>query len=348
MANTPYFVFDKQKLTENYLSFKNTCEKYFPRFKIAYSIKTNSFDSLLKELAKQKTGFECASLDEIKKAIKSNKRGFKVFNGPSKTEEELRIAVKNDFLINIDSKSEIDKIISLMGGKPINIGIRIVYNVQDSKFGFEEKKVKDIINYCERNNLNITCVQFHQGTQINIENFENGIKKFAKTLEQLGKKIDFIDIGGGFPDKFRLRTLGLKLDDYFEIIRKNLQKFNATIILEPGRALVCDVFELMTKVIVIKENFGIKHAILNAGTNFLPRMAGAFYMFEQCNSGKNENKKKEEYILTGPLLFANDSFGKFHGHLKEGDIIKVKNVGAYCYNLAWEISYKKPKIISKN
>jgi diaminopimelate decarboxylase len=51
--------------------------------------------------------------------------------------------------------------------------------------------------------------------------------------------------------------------------------------------------------------------------------------------------------LAGPLLFSNDTLGLFQGSLEEGDILKVENVGAYCYSLAWEISYKKPKIVIK-
>ena len=58
-----------------------------------------------------------------------------------------------------------------------------------------------------------------------------------------------------------------------------------------------------------------------------------------------KNKKKEEYTLAGPLLFNNDLLGRYFGNLKEGDLIKIENVGAYCYNLAWEISYSKPKVL---
>ncbi len=53
----------------------------------------------------------------------------------------------------------------------------------------------------------------------------------------------------------------------------------------------------------------------------------------------------KRYVLAGPLLFASDEIGIYNGYLEEGDLIKVENVGAYCYNLAWEISYKKPKVI---
>ena len=59
---------------------------------------------------------------------------------------------------------------------------------------------------------------------------------------------------------------------------------------------------------------------------------------------ENNKESKKEYILAGPLLFGNDIVGRFNGILNEGDLIGVGNVGAYCFNLAWEISYRKPKV----
>ena len=192
--------------------------------------------------------------------------------------------------------------------------------------------------------------------------------------------LEFIDISGGFPDNFQLKNLSVTLEDFFKITNK-LKKFNLTIIFEPGRFLVSDSFDLITKVNVIKQNFRKNYAILDVGINVLSKITLANYRFSKVenigninniyeNRGggqtieiKNQSSKrslrsllledtniddknsKEEYVLAGPLLFKNDILGRFFGNLKEGDLIKIENVGAYCYNLAWEISYKKPKIL---
>lgn len=92
----------------------------------------------------------------------------------------------------------------------------------------------------------------------------------------------------------------------------------------------------------LKNNFGIMQFTC-LKINLLPRITLSQYKFSKLNPDNNSNKK--EFWLAGPLLFSNDILGKFQGNLQEGDIIKVENVGAYCYNLAWEISYSKPKVI---
>lgn len=402
------------------------------KYVIAYSIKTNSYNGVIEKLNELGSSFEVASLDEIeltdkirgniddiwhneinevKKKQSSEVKLYKnqrfdinnknynkliVFNGPCKTKEELELVIKNinnNFLINVDSRSEINKIVSIINklkGKSlgeVNIGLRVSLN--ESKFGFSVdslEELENIIDYCKKINLNIICLSFHEGTQLSINKFENNINKIEEIVSKLkGKfKLDnlkYIDIGGGFPDNIQLKNLGVSLENYFKLIEKYARKFDLIVILEPGRTLVSDALELIAKVNVIKENFGKNYAILDVGINVLSKITLANYKFSKINDFDNslfnkvgeENqtdqpskvqtpksirlsainiknnylKEKKEYILTGPLLFRNDILGKFYGNLKEGDLIRIENVGAYCYNLAWEISYKKPEVFNE-
>jgi diaminopimelate decarboxylase len=338
---TPVFIFDKEILKKNYKDFEDLCKKHLPMFKIAYSVKTNPYEKILETLEKLGCGFEVASLEEIK-AVKN--KNLVVFNGPCKTEEELKLAIKNRFLINIDSKSEIDKIDNILQGKSLEIGLRI--SLEDSKFGINKEKIKEIIEYAQSKNLKVVGIHTHLGTQLSFGQYEEGIKQFSSIIESLSIKLKYIDVGGGYPDIFQLRNLGLDLNFYFAMIKKHLSKFNTCIILEPGRTIVANTITLLTKVVAIKENYNKKYAILDAGINLLPKITLASYKFS-IYEGDNNPEKKSSYILAGPLLFSNDTLGLFQGSLEEGDILKVENVGAYCYSLAWEISYKKPKIVIK-
>lgn len=337
---TPYFVFNEKILKKNFKAFEELCKKYLDKYVIAYSVKTNSFEDLINKLDKLGSSFEAASMEEI---IKTTEK-FRVFNGPSKTEEELKVAVEKDILINVDNKSEIDKIINLKKDKKCRINLRVSLN--DDKFGFENSKINEIIDYCFMNNLEVIGLSFHPGTQVTLKDYENFIKEVEKIVNNINKKIElkYLDLGGGFPDKFQLKNLGVNLEDYFKLI-SILKKFDAKIILEPGRCLVCDAFDLICKVNVIKNKNGKNYAFLDAGINILSKISMANYKFEKIGDKNDEDKKdKIDFVLAGPLLFGNDIIGKFRGNLKEEDLIKIDNVGAYCYNLGWEISYKKPKI----
>ncbi len=351
---TPYFLFKPKILEKNYKEFEEICKTHLNNFQIAYSVKTNSFQQLINQLAELGSGFETASLNEINLIPKTKKKNktthpFTLLNGPCKTQQEIETAIKNKFLINIDSKAEADLIAEINKTNPLDIGLRV--SPHYSKFGFDESQLLDIINYCKSKKLNIICLHFHQGTQQNLKEFTKNIKKIQKIIHTLTNQnqlpnLKYLDIGGGFPDKIQLKNLGATLKEYIISI-KPLTKFNKIIILEPGRNLVADSFNLITKVHFIKQNFGENYAILDVGINLLPKITLSNYKFTKIlseNNLRNNNQQKQQYILAGPLLFGNDILGKFYGDLKTNDIIRVENTGAYCYNLAWEISYSKPKI----
>jgi len=333
---TPYFTLYSKTLSQNYNFLEELCKKYLKDFKICYSVKTNSLPKILNILSKEKCNFEIASQNEL--SLINSFASFKVFNSPCKTEEEINEAKKQDCLINADSLSELNKLAKL-GIK--ELGIRIVFS--DSKFGIESTKVKEAVKYAESLGIKIICLHAHPGTQESIKDYEAFLKNFSDFLEKNKfKDVKYLDIGGGFPDKIQLKNLSLSLEDYFKLIRKYLP-LEKTIILEPGRTIVSDSMSLITQVHYIKENFNKTYAILDAGINFLPKVTLSTYKFSKIE--KENNKEKTEYFLAGPLLFSNDILGKFQGDLKEGDLIKVENVGAYCYNLSWTISYDKPKVV---
>ncbi len=348
---TPYLIFKPKILEKNYREFEILCKKYLVDYMIAYSVKTNSFPLALKKLAALGAGFEAASLDEIN-AVK-NFKTLKIFNGPCKTEEELQKAVKENYCINIDSLSEIEKLLKL-SIKPRNIGLRA--SLQKSKFGFDETSLAEAIEIAEAKNLSIIGLHIHLGTQQTLVEFEKNLSGLYDYLKRFFGKYDekihleYIDIGSGFPDNFKLKNLGYSLEEYFKSIAEhfaNMQKQHGfKIIVEPGRFLVSDAFDLIAQVNVIKKTFDETYAIINAGINILPKISLSQFKFSKlADKPEKSSVRKQEYILAGPLLFNNDILGKFHGNLKEGDLIKIENVGAYCYNLAWEISYKKPEII---
>ncbi|MEN9625751.1 MAG: Diaminopimelate decarboxylase [archaeon] len=345
--STPYFIFKPEILEKNFKNLDALCKKYLKKYIIAYSVKTNSFHALLEKLNKLGSSFEVASLNEI---IYVENFGKKIiFNGPCKTKEELQKTIKNNMVINVDSRSEMEKIISLLKGKPYQVGIRI--NLNESKFGFDESQLQDIIACAKDNLLKIRGLHFHPGTQQSLSDYEIFLSKVYEFLKRFFEMhaihLDYIDLGGGFPDHHKLKNLGHTLEDYFQSIAQTIGRLKNnydTIAIEPGRCLVADAFELITRINVIKERGDITYAILDAGINLLPKIALSQFTFSKIKQTKETKEKSKEYVLAGPLLFNNDLLGKFHGNLKEGDRIKIENVGAYCYNLAWEISYKKPQI----
>jgi len=344
---TPYFIYKPQRLKENYTRLATLAQHYLKKYSIAYSVKTNSYKPLLKDLQILGAHFEVASLDEIKKFPRCD-----IFNGPAKTLQELKKAIQRKCLINVDSFSELHKLKKIAKNKnPINIGIRI--SCKEEKFGFSIAQLPQLLDEIKNENISIKSLHFHPGTQQNFLEYTSFLKTAADVVNQLDlPSLDSINLGGGLPDKQQLANQKKELEDYVKAISEQFKKQikeEKTIILETGRALIADVFELITQVIAIKQKDNKKYAILDAGINLLPKITLANYRFIKIkNNSQKIIEKKEPYVLAGPLLFGNDILTTINENLNEGDLIKVENVGAYCYNLAWEISYKRPKIIINN
>ncbi|MDA3836116.1 MAG: hypothetical protein PF542_00680 [Nanoarchaeota archaeon] len=352
---TPFYEFYKENLIENYITFETSCEKYFKdNFQICFSTKTNTNPEVIKTLMKEGCGFEVASLREIRLTPKN---AFKVMNGPAKTNEELKIAIRDDVLIFIDSFSELDKIIEIKNRNPEIknhfFGIRLGH--EKSKFGFSQKQIKEVFKIAKENEIQIQAIQLHQGTLNKLAVYKKNLKDQLKIIEPYLKQIKYLNFGGGYPDNFQLKNLQLTINDYLKEIKAIFKNFKGIFIFEPGRNLVADAYTLITKVIAIKEKNNEHYAVLDVGINSLSKITLANFKFNKLSSqtikvemknikSKVSAEKAETYTLAGPLLFNNDIVGKWHGKLHEGDYFEVENVGAYCQNLSWEIIYDKPRV----
>ena len=336
MEKTPHLKFHPEKLIKNYNVFNNLCTSLFPSHKICFSVKTNTNPLTIKTLSELNSGFEVASLKEIKL---TPKKSFRVMNGPAKTTEELNEAVKQNIIIQIDSFSEIEKT-SKLKIKPKEVILRI--NQNETKFGFSPEQIPEAIKQLKKLDILLTGFQFHQGTLKKFSDFSKELKKLKEIIKPHLKKIKYLNFGGGYPDNFQLKNLSLKLEDYLKEIKQTFNDYKGTFIFEPGRILVADAYTLITKVITIKEKNNTNYAILDAGINILSKITLANFKFNKISKTDSKEKSKT-YALAGPLLFNNDMLEKWHGKLKEGDLFEIENVGAYCENLSWNIIYDRPK-----
>jgi diaminopimelate decarboxylase len=349
---TPYLVLEKKQLIKNYKELDELCKTYLKKYKIAYSIKTNSLKPVIKTLNKLGSGFEAASLQELKLIPKKSE--FTILNGPCKTKKELQIAIKRNYLINIDSLQEIQQIAEILksqkhkdqNNKKLEIGLRI--SLIQSKFGIDQSQLQQALTLIKENNMQLTSLHFHQGTRLKPIEYESNLKQTLKFLKKTKLNPKYINLGGGLPDTAIIKNYNTTLDYYFKLIEKYLSNTKATFIIEPGRALVSSAMHLITKVHYIKHKHNNTYAILDAGINLLPKITLANHKITKLTTTHSPTKpKSENYTLAGPLLFSNDIIAQFQGHLEQGDLLKITNAGAYCYNLAWTISYPKPKVYIK-
>ena len=350
--STPIYCYSYKKLKKNIMIFKKNFKNLNPL--ICFAVKANANLKLLKEIKKFGLGADVVSLGELTKALKAGVDPNKiVFSGVGKTNEEINFAIeKKILLINAESKSEIREIdkIAKRKKKIVQVGIRLNPNTdaktlkqistgkKQDKFGLTEKYFLELVKYLKNSKfIKLKCLSVHIGSQIlSNEPYKKMIRVVNSFLEKVSVNFEYIDFGGGMgidygstKKTFDFKKLALE-------INKFSKRNECKIILEPGRSIIGDTAVLISKVIYIKENQNKDFIILDAGMNDLirPALYNAKHMIIPAN--KSSKKSKKEYDFVGPICETSDRFLKMKKFqkLNEGDIVILKDVGAYGYVLS--------------
>jgi len=349
---TPFYCYSLSQLKNNFYSFKNAFKIIKPI--VAFSIKSNSNLTLLKELKKMGSGADVVSVGELLKAIKAGINTKKiVFSGVGKTEEEIRMAIKKRvLLINVESESEVNLVnkISKKLSKKTSIGVRLNPNVaskthkkistggKGEKFGVT---YNDCINLCEKilkmKNLKLEGLSVHIGSQItNIKPFKEVLSIINKIINKIKIDFKFIDLGGGMGISYSNKEQHLNLKQYSQLVKKFIINKNVKIIFEPGRFIIGNTGILISKVIYIKKSNNKYFIILDAGMNDLIRPA-LYAAQHQIIPLRKTNKKFREIVeFVGPICESSDKFLTQRGFakIKEGDYVALTHVGAYGMSLS--------------
>ena len=104
---TPFYLYDTELLRQTLESVVNESKRY--NYKVHYAIKANYDDRLLAIIREYGLGVDCASGNEVQKAIEA---GFDpksiVYAGVGKRDKELRYAIEQEIMaINCESIEEL-------------------------------------------------------------------------------------------------------------------------------------------------------------------------------------------------------------------------------------------------
>ena len=219
---TPLYVFSEAKLAGNTTLLRKAVESVHPHIKLCYASKANSNMAVLATIREAGGDIEVNSGGELHKA---RKIGFRpdqiVFNGVSKTDEEIRDAIDYGILaINVDSQYELDKIAAAARsiGKRANIAIRLVPEIitrshiglqtglLSSKFGISPAQMDETFHraLAASDWLNLAGIHIHVGSQTPDPHpfalaFAEMWRFVADFYKRTGHRFSHINIGGGLP-----------------------------------------------------------------------------------------------------------------------------------------------------
>lgn len=370
---SPLFVISEKTIRNTYRDALRAFNTRYPKVQFAWSYKTNYMNAVCNVFHQEGSWAEVVSGFEYAKAIANGVPGNKIiFNGPDKTEEELRTAILNNSPIHIDHLDElylIKELATEMNKRP-RVAVRVnmdtgIYPMWD-RFGFnyENGQAWDAINkILLTDKIDLIGLHCHIGTFMlapsaygvaaaKLCDLALGIKKKFK------KDIQYIDMGGGFASKNTLKGSYLKgvdaspgFDQFAEAISTSILNAGFVeddlplLILETGRALIDDAGYLLGTVISNKRlSDGRRATIMDFGVNIL---FTSFWYDHKISPAQEFGQYTEDAVLYGPLCMNIDVVREnvTLPPMKRDDHVVVHTVGAYNMTQWMQFIALRPAIV---
>jgi diaminopimelate decarboxylase len=374
---SPFYLFNINKLRENYCKMETAFKKEYPNLLIGYSYKTNYLPYLCKELSTLGAYAEVVSRLEYDLAIKIGENPRKIiFNGPLKSKEDVHCALENKSILNLDSFYELDFVKEYALTNPteqVKIGLRVNFDLSEdgvsplqdgyevSRFGIcvengdLEKAIGELIEF-----ENVQVVGFHGHFSTKNRSVET-YRKITYELCRLAKElipnsVEYIDVGGGMYGELP-NTFGVNAPTFVEYAEAIGAVMNAEfgddcrkplLIIEPGISMVANVFSFVAKVIETKR-VREQHFVLVDGSihNIKPTMHKRNLPMKIIRQKANQGTK-QFFDIVGYTCMEKDYLAReIHDELPQrGDYIIFENVGAYTIVFNPPFIKERPSIVA--
>ncbi|PZV12804.1 MAG: diaminopimelate decarboxylase [Leptolyngbya sp.] len=358
---SPLFVYSERTLRRQFRTIRNAFATRYPDVTFGWSYKTNYLKAICAIFHQEGAMAELVSKMEYDKAKALGLPGNQIIlNGPHKPFATLEAAVRDGVTINIDHLDEIEDLeaIATQLDRPVTVGLRLNLDagIQPcwSRFGFNLESgqaMAAIQRIAQGGKLRINGLHSHIGTYILDPNaYARQVEKmvqFGYEIEATqGWRMDYIDIGGGFPSRSRLKgayhaadVLLPTIDEYADAICDAMWKalkpgHTPKLIIESGRAMVDEAGTLITSVCGTKRlPNGTRAYVMDAGVNLL--FTSFWYRFDLALAQPVPGVA-EPSVIYGPLCMNIDVIDEQISlpPLSRGDRLVVSTVGAY-NNTQW-------------
>ena len=347
---TPLYVYDADKIASQIKRLNDAFSGI--NLKLKYATKALSNVSVLKWMKKHGTGLDVVSIQEAYLGLKAGFEPKDILYTPNCVSiDEIVEAVDLGLMINIDNIS----ILEQFGHRyhdTVPVCIRLNPHIMaggnskistghiDSKFGISILQMRHLIRVIENYNINVVGLHIHTGSDIlDSEVFLRGTEIIFEAAEDF-PYIDFIDFGSGFKVAYKEGDVTTDIEELGKEVSKRFKEFckkrgkDLELWFEPGKFLVSEAGYFLSKVNVIKTTPATVFVGLDTGMNHLlrPMMYDAYHQIENIS---NPSDIQRVYTVVG-YICETDTFGTDRrlSEVKQGDIIAIKNAGAYGFSMA--------------
>ena len=319
---------------------------------VHYACKALSNPHILKLMRTLGARVDTVSINEIRLALDSGFAPDEIIFTPNMISiTELDQAVRWDVQINVGSIRLLEYIGQNHHG--LRVGVRINPHIMagghkkistghiDSKFGISIHQLPLIQRLVDTLNIKIVGVHMHNGSDIiDSRVFMTAADILFNAALHFKQDLEYLDFGSGFKVKYRgqdietdIHSLGKlmskKFHEYCEQIGRKLKLY-----FEPGKYLVSEAGYFLCRCNQVKQTTST--VFIGVDTGFPHLIRPMFYdSYHDIINLTSVSKDKRVYTIVGHIC-ETDTFGinRFLPETQAGDIICIKNAGAYCYEMS--------------
>jgi len=342
--DTPCLVVDLDVVRDNYLKIA----RHLPGADIHYAVKANPAPAVLDALAGLSASFDAAGAAEIDLCLAAGAAPERIVYGNTiKKQKDIAHAFGRGIrLFAFDSAEELAKLAAAASGA--RVYCRILVDDAGAgwpltgKFGCDLSMARDLLLRAGGMGLEAYGVSFHVGSQqTNPRQWEAAIGQTAMVfsgLREAGIELRMINLGGGFPVRYRDDVPCLKeiADTVIAAITRHLGNHSLRVIVEPGRAVAAEAGVIEAEVVLVSrksDDDSTRWVYLDVGkfSGLAETMGEAIrYPIQTLHGGAREGP----VVIAGPTCDGADVLYEEAGYalpldLEAGDRVRLLKAGAY-------------------
>jgi diaminopimelate decarboxylase len=351
-VGTPFYCYSSATIERHFRVFRDAFTGRDAL--VAYAMKANSNQAVIKTLAALGAGMDVVSEGELRRARAAGVPGDKtIFSGVGKTKAEMNLGLDERILcFNVESEPELEALSAVASARgaiaPVAIRVnpdvdarthaKISTGKSENKFGVPISRAREAFARARvLPGLAVRGVDMHIGSQItDLAPFDNAfalLADFVRVLRADGHTIEHVDLGGGLGVPYRVDHDPPFPQAYAELVARHTSALECRVILEPGRLIVGNAGVLVASVIFVKKGDSKTFVIVDAAMNDLirPTLYDAYHDILPVQAPPPRAARMMRADVVGPVCESGDYFAldRDIAEAASGDLIAVMTAGAY-------------------
>lgn len=298
VGSTPFFAYDRGLLDQRVDLLRAALTD---RVELSFAMKANPMPAIVQHLARRVDRLDVASGLELRTALDSTMRPEKIsFAGPGKSTAEIRQAVASGILLEVESTTELDRI--LAAGEELGLTPTVAFRVNPDfaikgsgmrmgggaqPFGIDAEQLPSVLQHYARAGADVLGFHVFAGSQnlnasVIAEAQRRTVDLVSALAEHLPGPVRYLNLGGGFGIPYTEKDQPLNLDEVATSLRELVdgpiaeRMPEATPVIELGRYLVGECGVYVTRVLDRKVSRGTTFLVVDGGMHHQLAASGNF------------------------------------------------------------------------